>query len=76
MSISQDNDMSTYVYVKRNTKHPYTYSDVDAPYMQFKRVRMSVAYNMFNSKVGWERAKKGDYERWRKSMHKHKRGSL
>ena len=54
--------MSTYVYVKRNTKHPYTYSDVDAPYMQFKRVRMSIAYNMFNSKVCWERAKKGDYE--------------
>ena len=73
MSISQDNDMSTYVYVKRNTKHPYTYSDVDAPYMQFKRVRMSVAYNMFNSKVGWDRAKKGDYEHWRQLMQQTKK---
>ena len=30
--------MATYVYVKRNNKHPYTYHDVDAPHIEFKPV--------------------------------------
>ena len=68
--------MATYVLVKRNTKSPYSYPDKHAPFIQFKKVKLGVAFNMVNSRVGWERAKKGDYERWRKSMHKHKRGSL
>ena len=60
--------MSTYVMVKRNTKSPYTYPDLHAPYIQFKKVPMSTAFNMVNARVGWERAKKGDYEHWQKLM--------
>ena len=57
--------MSIYVYVKRNTLHPYTYQKKDTPYIQFKYVSIGVAYNMVHGKqVGWERAKKGDYEKW------------
>ena len=60
--------MSTYVMVKRNTKSPYTYPDEHAPFTQFKKVRLSVAFNMVNSRIGWERAKKDDYEHWQKLM--------
>lgn len=60
--------MSTYVMVKRNTKSPYTYPDEHAPFTQYKKVRLSVAFNMVNSRIGWERAKKGDYEHWQKLM--------
>ena len=60
--------MSTYVMVKRNTKSPYTYPDKDAPFTQYKKVRLSVAFNMVNARVGWERAKKDDYEHWQKLM--------
>lgn len=57
--------MSTYVYVKRNTLHSYTYPTEDTPYIQFKYVSMGVAYNMVHGQqIGWERAKKGDYEKW------------
>ena len=57
--------MATYVYVKRNNKHPYSYPDVDAPHIEFKLVPMGTAFNMVNSKrVGWERAKKSEYEHW------------
>ena len=57
--------MATYVYVKRNRKHPYSYPDEDAPYTEFKLVSLGTAFNMVNSKqIGWERAKKGDYEHW------------
>jgi len=65
--------VSTYVYVKRNTLHPYTYPTEDTPYIQFKLVSISVAYNMVHSKqIGWERAKKGDYEEWFKNRKKTK----
>ena len=60
--------MSTYVLVKRNTKSPYIYPDEHTPYIQFKKVRLATAFNMVNSRIGWERAKKGDYERWQKLM--------
>tara|TARA_Y100001951_G_scaffold59644_1_gene47400 strand:+ start:149 stop:346 length:198 start_codon:yes stop_codon:yes gene_type:complete len=57
--------MATYVYVKRNRKRPYFYPDEDAPHIQFKLVSLGTAFNMAHSKqVGWERAKKGDYEHW------------
>ena len=57
--------MPTYVYVKRNTLHPYTYQIEDTSYIQFKLVSISVAYNMVHgTQVGWDRAKKGDYEKW------------
>ena len=66
--------MAKYVYVKRNTKHPYTNPDVDAPHIQFKYVPMGTAFNMVHSKrIGWERAKKGDYEHWCKLTEKKKR---
>ena len=65
--------MPTYVYVKRNTLHAYTYPTEDTPYIQFKLVSISVAYNMVHSKqIGWERAKKGDYEEWFKNRKKTK----
>ena len=56
----------THVYVKRNPIHPYTYNDpADLPYIQWKYVRLSVAYNMYTSKqIGWERAKRSEYEDW------------
>jgi len=41
--------------------------DKDANYIQFKYVTLGTAFNMVHSKqIGWERAKKGDYERWLK----------
>lgn len=65
--------MAKYVYVKRNSKHPYTYRDVDAPHIIFKYVSIGTAFNMVHSKrVGWERAKKGDYEHWCKLTGKKK----
>ena len=65
--------MAKYVYVKRNNLHPYTYPDVDAPHIEFKYVPMSTAFNMVHSKrIGWERAKKGDYEHWYKLTKKKK----
>ena len=63
--------MATYVYVKRNRNRPYFYPDEDAPHIQFKYVPMSTAFNMVHSKqIGWERAKKGDYEHWLNLMEK------
>lgn len=57
--------MATYVYVKRNRKRPYSYLDEDASHIEFKYVSMGTAFNMVHSKqVGWERARKGDYEHW------------
>ena len=57
--------MATYVYVKRNRKRPYFYPDEDAPHIQFKLVSLGTAFNMVHSKqIGWERAKKGDYQHW------------
>lgn len=57
--------MATYVYVKRNTKTPYSYTDEEAQDIEFKYVPLSMAFNMVNSKrIGWERAKKGDYKKW------------
>jgi hypothetical protein len=67
--------MSTYVMVKRNTKSPYTYPDEHAPFTQYKKVRLSVAFNMVNSRIGWERAKKGDYEYWQKLMIQQRRST-
>ena len=40
----------THVYVKRNPIHPYTYNNPDdLPYIQWKYVKLSVAYNMYTS---------------------------
>lgn len=56
----------THVYVKRNPIHPYTYNDpADLPYIQWKFVKLSTAYSMYTSKqIGWERAKRSEYEDW------------
>lgn len=60
--------MSTYVYVKKNRLHPYSYPQEDTIYIEFQYVSMGTAYNMIHSKqVGWERAKKGEYETWLKN---------
>ena len=57
--------MSTYVYVKRNRLHPYTYPKEDTLHIDFQYVSMGTAYNMVHSKqVGWERARKGEYTQW------------
>jgi hypothetical protein len=58
--------MPKYVYVKRNPIHPYSYNiPEDLPFIQWKYVKISTAYNMYTSKqVGWERAKKHEYEDW------------
>tara|TARA_B100000131_G_scaffold41763_1_gene37602 strand:+ start:453 stop:665 length:213 start_codon:yes stop_codon:yes gene_type:complete len=60
----------SHVYVKRNPIHPYTYNNPDdLPYIQWKYVRISVAYDMYTSKqIGWERAKREEYEQWCKQM--------
>ncbi len=62
----------SYVYVKRNPVHPYTYNNPDdLPYIQWKYVKLSVAYNMYTSKqIGWERAKKHEYTDWCTKMQK------
>ena len=64
----------SYVYVKRNQVHPYTYNNPDdLPYIQWKYVKLSVAYNMYTSKqIGWERAKKHEYTDWCTKMQKFK----
>ena len=64
----------THVYVKRNPIHPYTYNDpADLPFIQWKYVKISVAYNMYTSKqIGWERAKRSEYEDWCIKMKKFK----
>ena len=49
--------MSIYVMVKRKIKSPYTHPDMHALYIQFKS-SMSTAFNMVNSRVGWERQKR------------------
>lgn len=56
----------THVYVKRNPIHPYTYNDpADLPFIQWKYVKISIAYNMYTSKqIGWERAKRQEYVDW------------
>jgi len=56
----------SHVYVKRNPIHPYTYNDpADLPFIQWKFVKISVAYNMYTSKqIGWEHAKRSEYEEW------------
>tara|TARA_R100000234_G_scaffold29463_1_gene17057 strand:+ start:318 stop:533 length:216 start_codon:yes stop_codon:yes gene_type:complete len=55
-----------YVYVKRNPVHPYTYNNPDdLPFIQWKLVKISTAYSMYTSKqIGWERAKRSEYEDW------------
>ena len=59
--------MSTFVHVKKNRLHPYTYPKEDVIYIEFQYVSMGTAYNMIHSKqIGWERAKKGEYEAWLK----------
>ena len=64
----------SYVYVTRNPVHPYTYNNPDdLPYIQWKYVKLSVAYNMYTSKqIGWERAKKHEYTDWCTKMQKFK----
>jgi hypothetical protein len=55
-----------YVYIKRNPMSLYTYTNPEhLPYIQWKRVSLSIAYNMCTSKqIGWERAKKEEYFQW------------
>ena len=66
--------MAAYTYVKRNLKNPYSYMDKDVNHIQFKYVTLGTAFNMVHSKqIGWERAKKGDYEHWLKLKHKETR---
>ena len=64
----------THVYVKRNPIHPYTYNNpADLPYIQWKYVKISIAYSMYTSKqIGWERAKLSEYDDWRIKMNKFK----
>jgi len=64
----------THVYVKRNPLHPYTYNNPDdLPYIQWKYVKISIAYSMYTSKqIGWERAKLSEYDDWRIKMNKFK----
>jgi len=64
----------SHVYVKRNPIHPYTYNNPDdLPYIQWKYVKLSVAYNMYTSKqIGWERAKRSEYQEWCTKMQKFK----
>jgi hypothetical protein len=61
-----------YVYVKRNPVHPYTYNNPDdLPFIQWKLVKISTAYSMYTSKqIGWERAKRSEYEDWCTKMKK------
>ena len=60
------------VYLKRNPIHPYRYSNPDdLPYIQWKLVNKATAFNMVHSKqIGWERAKKGEYQEWKTKMNK------
>ena len=63
-----------YVYVKRNPVHPYTYNNPDdLPFIQWKLVKISTAYSMYTSKqIGWERAKRSEYDEWCIKMKKFK----
>lgn len=59
------------IYVKRNPRHPYRrYHDPeDLPYIQWKRVSRSVAYNMVVSKQkGWEQSSQKQYDQWMQAM--------
>ena len=64
----------TYLYVKRNPIHPYTYNNPDdLPFIQWKLVKISTAYSMYTSKqIGWERAKRSEYDEWCIKMKKFK----
>jgi len=59
------------IYVKRNPRHPYrryNHPD-DLPYIQWKRVSRSIAYNMVVSKQkGWEQASLKQYLNWKQNM--------
>ena len=45
----------------------------DLPYIQWKYVKISTAYSMYTSKqIGWERAKRSEYEEWCTKMKKFK----
>jgi len=67
--------MDRLIYVKRNPLCLYRYNSPEhLPYIQWKLVTRGVAYNMVHSKqVGWERAKKGEYEEWSAQMNKLKK---
>lgn len=67
--------MDRLIYVKRNPLCLYRYNSPEhLPYIQWKLVTRGVAYNMVHSKqVGWERAKKGEYEEWSAQMDKLKK---
>ena len=57
--------MATYVYIRKNWKRPYSYPDEDIPFIQFRHVPMSTAFNMVHGlQVGWGRASKKQYEHW------------
>ncbi len=66
----------TYVYVKRNPIHPYTYNDPnDLLHIQWRYVKISTAYNMYTSKqIGWERATTKEYQEWCAKVEKSKEG--
>ena len=61
------------IYVKRNPRNPYrryNHPD-DLPYIQWKRVTRSVAYNMVVSKQkGWEQSSTKQYKQWQETMRK------
>jgi len=67
--------MDRLIYVKRNPLCLYRYNSPEhLPYIQWKLVSRGVAYNMVHSKqIGWERAKKGEYEKWSAQMDKLKK---
>lgn len=57
--------MATYAYIRKNWKRPYSYSDEDIAYIQYRHVPRGTAFNMVNGlQVGWERASKKQYEHW------------
>jgi len=67
--------MDRLIYVKRNPLCLYRYNSPEhLPYIQWKLVSRGVAYNMVHSKqIGWERAKKGEYEEWSAQIDKLKK---
>ena len=59
------------IYVKRNPRHPYRryHHPDDLPFIQWKRVSRSTAYNMVVSKQkGWEQASTKQYQQWLADM--------
>ena len=55
------------IYVKRNPLHPYRRykNPEDLPYIQWKRVSRSTAFNMTVSKQqGWEQSSQKQYDQW------------